>query len=156
MKKLLFIAIVLFGSTIHVKGQDVVARKASVDKKASITKEVSGVKKTVTTNLSSTTIKKSTTTKTGSHLLFMGIPIDGTLEDIAPKLIEKNFRQERLMPKSFSGIFYETLASINVSIDDTNEKANSVEVRYYTGVNGLSEDQMVSLYNRIVRGLKKK
>lgn len=156
MIKILFIAIVLFGSTIHVKGQDVVARKASVDKKASTTKEVSGVKKTVTTNQSSTTIKKSTTTKTGSHLLFMGIPIDGTLEDIAPKLIEKNFRQERLMPKSFSGIFYETLASINVSIDDTNEKANSVEVRYYTGVNGLSEDQMVSLYNRIVRGLKKK
>jgi hypothetical protein len=29
-------------------------------------------------------------------------------------------------------------------------------VRYYTGVNGLSDDQMVSLYYRIVRGLKKK
>ena len=86
----------------------------------------------------------------------MSIPIDGTLEEIAPKLIEKNFRQERLMPNSFSGMFYETLSSINVSTDKTTEKVNSVEVRYYTGVNGLSEGQMVSLYNRIVRGLKKK
>ena len=156
MKKILFIAIVLISCAIQVKGQDVVARKASSDKKASTTQEVSSVKKSVNKAQSSSTIKKSTTTKTGSHLLFMGIPIDGTLEDIAPKLIEKNFRQERLMPNSFSGIFYETLASINVSTDNTTEKVNSVKVRYYTGVNGLSEDQMVSLYNRIVRGLKKK
>lgn len=162
IKNILFIAIVFIGCAIQVKGQDVVAKKASVDKKASTTQEVSSIKKSVTTAQSSTAIKKSTTTKkstinkTGSHLLFMGIPIDGSLEDIAPKLIEKNFRQERLMPNSFSGIFYETLASINVSTDNTTEKVNSVKVRYYTGVNGLSEDQMVSLYNRIVRGLKKK
>lgn len=156
IKNILFIAIVFIGCAIQVKGQDVVAKKASVDKKASTTQEVSSIKKSVTTAQSSTTINKSTINKTGSHLLFMGIPIDGSLEDIAPKLIEKNFRQERLMPNSFSGIFYETLASINVSTDNTTEKVNSVKVRYYTGVNGLSEDQMVSLYNRIVRGLKKK
>lgn len=156
MKKLLFLAIFLAGTTILAKGQDVIARKASADKKASTTQVVNGAKKTVTKASSNTTTKKSTTTKTGSHLLFMGIPIDGTIEDVAPKLIEKNFRQERLMPNSFSGIFYETLASINVSTDKTTEKVNSVEVRYYTGVNGLSDDQMVSLYYRIVRGLKKK
>ncbi len=156
MKKILFMALVLIGCAIQVKGQDVVARKASSDKKASTTQEVNVAKKSVTKTQTSTTIKKSTTNKTGSHLLFMGIPIDGTLVGYAPKLIEKNFRQDRLIPYSFSGIFYETLATINVSTDNTNENVNSVEVRYYTGVNGLNEDQMVSLYNRIVRGLKKK
>lgn len=151
MKRLsLILAIVLLGNTIQVRSQDIVARKASTDKKANTTKVVGSDKKVTGT------AKSRTTAKTGSHLLFMGIPIDGTLEDIAPKLIEKNFRQERLMPNSFSGMFYETLSSINVSTDKTTEKVNSVEVRYYTGVNGLSEDQMVSLYNRIVRGLKKK
>lgn len=151
MKRLtLFFAFVLLGSIIQIKSQDIVVRKAPTDKKSNTTKVVSSGKKVVGTT------KSGTTVKSGSHMLFMGIPIDGTLEEIAPKLIEKNFRQERLTPNSFSGMFYETLSSINVSTDKTTEKVNSVEVSYYTGVNGLSEGQMVSLYNRIVRGLKKK
>lgn len=151
MKRLtIFLAVALLGSTIQIKSQDIVARKTPTDKKSNTTIVVSSGKKVMGTAQSGVTVKSS------SHLLFMGIPIDGTLEEIAPKLIEKDFRQERLMPNSFSGMFYETLSSINVSTDKTTEKVNSVEVRYYTGVNGLSEGQMVSLYNRIVRGLKKK
>ena len=154
MRKLIFL-IVLVGSAIQVKGQDFVARKATFDKKASTTQTVSVAKRTDTAIQSTTTTKKSTATKS-AHMLFMGIPIDGTLEEITPKLIEKDFRQERLMPNNFSGMFYETLSSVNVSTDNTTDKVYSVEVRYYSGVNGLSDDQMVSLYNRIVRGLKKK
>jgi len=156
MKKLLFIVIVIVSSAINVKGQDVVARKAPANKKASTTKVVSGTKKAATTTKAGKIAPKSTASKNASHLLFMGIPIDGTFDEFAPKLIEKDFTQEKFRPNSFSGMFYETLSSIYVYTDSNTEKINSVEVRYYTGVNGLSEGQMVSLYNRIVRGLRKK
>lgn len=156
MKKLLFLVIILASSAIHVNGHDIVARKTPADKKSSTSQVVNSDKKTVTTAKTGKTNPKSTAAKNDSHLLFMGIPIDGTLEEFAPKLIEKDFRQDRFTPKCFSGMFYETLSSIYVRTDSNTEKANSVEVQYFTGVNGLNEGQMVSLYNRIVRGLRKK
>lgn len=153
---LLFIAIAIIGNTLQVRSQDLISRPASADKKAKTTEVMQSNNKTSTKVKTPTTSKPRTTVKTGSHLLFMGIPIDETLEEFAPRLIEKNFSQDRYTPHCFSGMFYETFSSVYVSTDKTTNKINSVEVRYYTGVNSLSDDQMVSLYYRIVRVLKKK
>jgi hypothetical protein len=155
MKIFSLIIVTLLGSTIQIESQDVVARLAATDMEVSVINEVDGkgaqdTVKPVRTPQSVTALKKS------PHLQFMGMPIDGNLEEIAPKLIEKGFRQCNYNKNFFSGRFYETLSDINVYTDGTTEKVNSIEVSFFTGVNGLSEIQMISLYNRIVRGLKKK
>jgi hypothetical protein len=132
-----------------MRGQDVVARQAPVDKRPTTTEAIQSDKKVAR-------VKSRTKAKSDSHMMFMGIPIDGTLDDFAPLLIEKDFTQSSFAKQSFSGMFYETLSTISVSTDKQNETINSVEVTFYTGVNGLSENQMVALYNRIVKGLCKK
>lgn len=157
MKRYLYIiAIAIIGSTLQVKSQDLIARPASVDKKAKQTEVMQSNNKAVPQAKTPNAAKTRTTVKTASHLKFMGIPIDGTLEEFAPRLIEKNFSQDKHAPHCFSGSFYETYSSVYVHTDKATDIINSVEVRYFSGVNGLSDDQMVSLYNRIVRGLKKK
>lgn len=150
MKRFLFaVTALLFICSTQMNSQDLMARQAPVDKKPKTTEAIQSDKKV-------SVAKTRTTTKSGSHMMFMGIPIDGTLDEFAPLLIEKNFRQDRHMKWNFSGVFYETLSTINVSTDNQSNMINSVKVTFYTGVNGLSDDQMVALYNRIVRGLRKK
>ena len=150
MKRFLFaVATLLFICSIQMNSQDLIARQAPVDKKPKTTEAIQSDKKVPVA-------KKRATTKYGSHMMFMGIPIDGTLDEFAPLLTEKNFRQNRHMKWNFSGVFYETLSTVNVSTDNQSNMINSVKVTFYTGVNGLSDDQMVALHNRIVRGLRKK
>ncbi len=154
-RNLLFIVALLFGCSIRILSQDVMARQASVDKKPK-TVEVIQSNKNAPVAPKSPVAKSRSVPKTSSHMKFMGIPIDGTLDEFAPLLMEKNFRQDRHMKWNFSGVFYETLSTINVSTDNQSNLINSVKVTFYTGGNGLSDDQMVALYNRIVRGLCKK
>ena len=157
MKRYLYIIVLaLISNTLQSRSQDLLARPASVDKKAKQTEVMQSNNKVVPQAKTPNTAKTRATAKTGSHLKFMGIPIDGTLEEFAPRLVEKNFSQDKHAPHCFSGFFYETFSSVYVQTDKATDIINSVEVRYFSGVNGLSDDQMVSLYNRIVRGLKNK
>lgn len=156
MKRYLIVFVaLLFGCSIHMLSQDVMARQAPIDKKPK-TVEVIQSNKTASATTKSSVTKSRHVTKAGSHMKFMGIPIDGSLDEFAPLLIAKDFSQDRHMEWHFRGFFYETFSTINVSTDKQNEKINSVKVTFYTGVNGLSDGQMVSLYNRIVKGLRKK
>lgn len=150
MKRFIFaVATLLFICSTQMNSQDLMARQAPIDKKSKTTEAIQSDKIVPVA-------KTRTSTKSGSHMMFMGIPIDGTLDEFAPLLIEKNFRQNNHIKRNFSGVFYETLSTINVSTDNQSNMINSVKVTFYTGVNGLSDDQMVALYNRIVKGLRKK
>lgn len=144
------IIMTLWGCVCQMRSQDMLAQKAPVDTKLKTTNPVQSETDTVST------IKARPTNKKGGHMLFMGIPIDGSLEEFAPLLVDRNFRQDRSMPWNFTGRFYETLSSVNVATDKNSNNVSSVEVTFYTGVNGLSDEQMGILYKRITRGLKQK
>lgn len=149
MKKyLLFFVMVLLGNVIPMKSQDMLSRKAPVDKKTEPAKVIQNEKKTVNAT------KQPTVKKTGPHLLFMGIPIDGSIEVFDQKLDEKGLHKSSI--GNYSGRFYGQFCVANTTIDDVTGNVCEVLIRYNQLIANYTEDQLISLYNSIVRDLKKK
>ncbi len=91
----------------------------------------------------------------GSHLNFLGSPIDGTLEEYKEFLEKKDFRRD-MSDKSYAGYFFNKFCTLNLRVNEDTKKVSSVEVYYYSKAHGHSQETLISLYNRIKQGLKNK
>jgi len=90
----------------------------------------------------------------GSHLLFMGIPIDGNIEAFDQKLSDKGFTKSSL--GDYSGRFYGQFCLTDTKVDKNTGNVCEVFIRYNQLIAKYSETQLINLYDNIVRDLKKK
>ena len=85
-KSLFLIAIAFLGNISGIKSQDMLSRQAPMDKQTSPTAAIQSDKKSV-----SNTEARTTATKKEPHLLFMGVPIDGSIEMFDQKILRQLF-----------------------------------------------------------------
>ena len=150
MKKARFLLIVaLIACLNQVISQNVSTRYSTMPQKVKSTNMTQRNKNAVGTT------KPRAKTNTNQHLLFLGKPIDGTLEEFTSFLTENGFRQTKWWKKLFEGSFYLFPSYIVVRTDGKNEKVNSIEVLYNNIVCGLDEYQMIRLYYQIADALKR-
>lgn len=91
-----------------------------------------------------------------NHLKFLDIPIDGTIESFGSSLSKKDYYKSSLSDKSYTGHFYQVIASVELHEDEINKKVNSVKVRYNQSMTSYNRNQMINLYLSITKGLKTK
>ena len=91
MKTLLVAITIIFGSYVNqIKSHAPLAPKAILGTMTQPVENIQNENKTVSTN------KSTKVTSSGTHLLFMGIPIDGSIDSFKEKLSEKEFYETSL------------------------------------------------------------
>lgn len=148
-KSLFFIAIAFLGNISGIKSQDMLSRQAPMDKQTSPTAAIQSDKKSV-----SYTEARTTATKKEPHLLFMGVPIDGSIEMFDQKISEKGFHKSSA--GGYSGFFYGQFCVAHSEVNNNTGNVCEVLIRYNQLIAKYTENQLISLYNSIVRDLKKK
>lgn len=88
------------------------------------------------------------------HLKFMGIPIDGTADELEPLLNEKDFEKSGL--SDYIGHFYGHFCVLEVGEDEQTGAVNQVLVRYNQLIAHYSSDELVAIYRNIAHDLKNK
>jgi hypothetical protein len=150
MKRILLIFLsIMVGSNINfVKGQDPIAPKAPLAKTTEPKEEIQNDKKAVSTS------KSGAMTSTGTHLMFMGIPIDGTIDSFDKKISEKSFHKSSL--GDYTGRFYGQFCVADTKINKNTDNVYEVLIRYNQSIAHYTKGDLILLYGNIVRDLKKK
>ena len=88
-----------------------------------------------------------------SHIQFMEIPLNGDFDSFKEKLEEKDINKNSYTKSGFSGFFFGTIASINISYNEETGNVYKAVVRYNESMTGRNRNQIVELYKRICQGL---
>ena len=144
---LLLIALALFGCVSQMKSQDVLAQRANNDNNAKPSSK-SQIGKKVVSGAKTHAVAKT------AHMLFMGIPIDGSIYAFEQKVFEKKFHKSSI--GSYSGYFYGQFCVADIITNDNTANVCEVEIRYNQLIAKYTEFQLKTLYDNIVRDLKKK
>ena len=149
MKTLLVAITIIFGSYVNqIKSHAPLAPKAILGTMTQPVENIQNENKTVSTN------KSTKVTSSGTHLLFMGIPIDGSIDSFKEKLSEKEFYETSL--GDYTGRFYGHFCVADAKINKNTGSVCEVLIRYNQSIANYTKDDLILLYGDIVRGLKKK
>jgi hypothetical protein len=149
MKTLLVAITIIFGSYVNqIKSHAPLAPKAILGTMTQPVENIQNENKTVSTN------KSTTVTSSGTHLLFMGIPIDGDVDSFDEKISMKDFHKTSL--GGYTGRFYGQFCVAETKRNKDTGNVCEVQIRYNQSIAHYTKSDLILLYGNIVRDLKKK
>lgn len=150
MKRILLVVITIMveSSVSIIKCQDSFVPKAPIPKTTQPAEEVQNGKNAVSTS------KATAMTSTGTHLLFMGIPIDGDVDSFDEKISMKDFHKTSL--GGYTGRFYGQFCVAETKRNKDTGNVCEVQIRYNQSIAHYTKSDLILLYGNIVRDLKKK
>ena len=143
-RTLLVVLTIMVGSSVNIiKGQDPLAHKAPMTNTTQLAEETQNGKNAVSTG------KPSSTASRGTHLLFMGIPIDGDVDSFDKKFSMKDFNKTSL--GDYTGRFYGQFCVAETKINKNTDNVCEVIIRYNQSIAHYSKADLILLYGNIVR-----